>query len=125
MALSGHATGAVECLLSGAKQTSLITIPMSANDPKRTLSHADLCGQASAAMKLLLDHRVLARPSYLNVIIFGPVKFELLNRKSGSFDNVLDSPIEMTAAGQVRLLLTQSRHSAASQAWDRLQTPHG
>jgi hypothetical protein len=64
----------------------------------------------------------------MNVIIFGPVKLaliELLNRKSGSFDDVLESPIEMIATGQVRLLLTQSRHSAASQAWDRLKTPHG
>jgi len=43
-------------------------------DPKRILSHADLCGHASAAITLLLDHRGLARPSYMNVIIFGPVK---------------------------------------------------
>jgi hypothetical protein len=31
-------------------------------------------GNASAAITLLLDHRGLARPSYMNVIIFGPVK---------------------------------------------------
>jgi hypothetical protein len=33
----GHAQGADQCLLLGAKRTSLRSILMSANDPKRTL----------------------------------------------------------------------------------------
>jgi hypothetical protein len=49
MAHSGHATGAVECLLSGAKQTSLITIPMSANDPKPTFSGKSGVGSVANA----------------------------------------------------------------------------
>jgi hypothetical protein len=36
MAQSKHAQCADECPLSGAKRTSLIGWPMSANDPKRT-----------------------------------------------------------------------------------------
>jgi hypothetical protein len=47
MALFGHSTCTGECPLSGAKQTSLIGWPMSANDPKRTLS--SWCGCPGSA----------------------------------------------------------------------------
>jgi hypothetical protein len=44
MALTGHANGAEQCLLSGSKQTWLKDGVMSAYDPKR--SSRDIFGQA-------------------------------------------------------------------------------
>ena len=39
-ALSGYAVWCAECPLSGVKRTSLIRVPMSTNDPKRTFEGA-------------------------------------------------------------------------------------